>query len=105
MSWIPQNLTTKIEPRARDVIDAFGVIGLLGILVAFFFVEETNPTLYRVAFPAAGIFGCLVLISIVHPASRFAPLLRNRVLLWIGERSYSIYLWHWVVFQVTRSLS
>lgn len=23
-------------------------------------------------------------------------------MLWIGERSYGIYLWHWVVFQVTR---
>jgi len=102
VSWIPQNLTTNIAPRARDFIDGFGFIGLIGMLAAFLYVNEANPTLYRIAFPAAGIFGCLMLTSIVHPASRFAPLLRNRVLLWIGERSYSIYLWHWVVFQVTR---
>lgn len=102
VSWIPQNLTTNIAPKARDFIDGFGFIGLLGMLLAFLYVDETNPTLYRIAFPAAGIFGCLMLTSVVHPASRFAPLLRNRVILWIGERSYSIYLWHWVVFQVTR---
>ena len=41
-------------------------------------------------------------MSVVHPASRFAPVLQNPVFLWIGERSYSIYLWHWVIFQVTR---
>ena len=102
VSWIPQNLTTEIAPRARDFIDGFGFIGLVGMVGAFLYVNEANPTLYRIAFPAAGIFGCLMLTSIVHPASRFAPILRNRVLLWIGERSYSIYLWHWVVFQVTR---
>lgn len=102
VSWIPQNLTVNIAPRARDFIDAFGFIGLLGMMIAFFYVDETNPTLYRIAFPAVGIFGCLMLTSVVHPASRFAPLLRNRVALWIGERSYSMYLWHWVVFQVTR---
>ena len=102
VSWIPQNLTTEIAPRARDFIDGFGFIGLVGMVGAFLYVNEANPTLYRIAFPAAGIFGCLMLTSIVHPASRFAPILRNRVLLWIGERSYSMYLWHWVVFQVTR---
>lgn len=102
VSWIPQNLTTNIAPQARNFIDGFGFVGLLGMLGFFLFMDAANPTLYRIAFPAAGIFGCLMLTSIVHPASRFAPILRNRVLLWIGERSYSIYLWHWVVFQVTR---
>ena len=24
------------------------------------------------------------------------------MLIWIGERSYGIYIWHWIVFQLTR---
>jgi peptidoglycan/LPS O-acetylase OafA/YrhL len=102
VSWIPQNLSADIEKRAQDVIDAIGVIGLLGLITAFLFIDESNASLYRIAFPLAGIFGCLVIISLVHPASRFAPLISSAPFRWIGQRSYGIYIWHWVIFQVTR---
>lgn len=102
VSWIPQNLSADIEKRAQDVIDGIGVVGLLGLISTFLFIDENNPSLYRIAFPLAGIFGCLVLISLVHPASRFAPIISTAPFRWIGQRSYGIYIWHWVIFQVTR---
>jgi peptidoglycan/LPS O-acetylase OafA/YrhL len=102
VSWIPQNLSADIEKRAQDVIDAIGVVGLLGLISTFLFIDQSNASLYRIAFPLAGIFGCLVIISLVHPASRFAPLISTAPFRWIGQRSYGIYIWHWVVFQVTR---
>jgi len=102
VSWIPQNFRVERSRKGQNVIEGIGVFGFIGILATFLLIDASNPAMYKIAFPLAGIFGAAIIASIVHPASRFAPVLQNKVLLWIGERSYAIYLWHWVIFQVTR---
>jgi hypothetical protein len=102
VSWIPQNFKENLSRKAQNFVDGIGFFGFIGILATFLFINAANPAMYKIAFPLAGVFGAAIIMSIVHPASRFAPVLQNRILLWIGERSYAIYLWHWVIFQVTR---
>lgn len=102
VSWVPEQLSRNITSRARAFIDGVGIFGLLGIVAAFIFVQESDATLYRFAFPLVGIFGALIIASVAHPASRIAHVLSTKPVLWVGHRSYGIYLWHWVIFQVTQ---
>ncbi|NDA82965.1 MAG: acyltransferase, partial [Actinobacteria bacterium] len=102
VKWIPRNFTSNIAQGAKNFIDSFGALGFLGLILLFLAVNQDNATLYRIAFPLTAIFGCMALMSLVHPASRIARWVTTAPMMWIGERSYGIYLWHWIVFQVTR---
>ena len=44
----------------------------------------------------------LVIAAAVHPASDVGRLLGWKPLQWIGLRSYSLYLWHYPIFCITR---
>ena len=48
VSWIPQNFTVNVTKQAQNFIDGVGVFGFIGILSCFLFIDETQPTLYKI---------------------------------------------------------
>lgn len=67
------------------------------------FLNEDNPATYEGAFLAAPLLTCVVAYSAMGDrASWLAWLLRTRVMQWLGVRSYSLYLVHWLVFSWMR---
>jgi peptidoglycan/LPS O-acetylase OafA/YrhL len=100
--WTPWRTRAKASRAAGPVLDAIGVGALVALMWFFWRVNEFDPFVYRGGFLLLDLC-CVVLIAVlVHPSARLDRLLGLPPLVWVGERSYSIYLWHWPIFMVTR---
>src|SRR5918994_1553576 len=99
----PWRLGGRIGKRAPMALDVVGLAGLLVLLWTFVNVSEFDSSLYRGGYL---VFACVVagiVLVAAHPATTITSgLLGTRPMVWIGKRSYGIYLWHWPVYLVTR---
>ena len=83
----------------RWIADALFLLGLCMILYAGFgFSEETRFPTYNALVPCLGTG--LLLLSV--PQSRLRPILDNRVMVFLGLISYSLYLIHWPIIVLSK---
>lgn len=101
--WAPGRLRPVAKRSGRWVIDVVG-IGALALLVhRLGTTGEYDPSLYRGGFLVIGLLTAAVIGMAAHPSSVVGRrILGVGFLVWIGVRSYGIYLWHWPVVMLTR---
>jgi peptidoglycan/LPS O-acetylase OafA/YrhL len=101
--WSPGHRTAaprrRIGSFMRDAA-ALGSLALIGWLVVNW--HEFEPMLYRGGFTLVALLSVIVVSVASHPGLLTRGLLGNPAMTWLGRRSYSIYLWHWPVFMLTR---
>jgi peptidoglycan/LPS O-acetylase OafA/YrhL len=75
------------------------VAGLLLSAANLGFPHDRGLPFWVVALPLQNaLVAVLILSLLVHPYSRITTFFSQRVLTWIGRLSYSLYLWHVMVF-------
>jgi peptidoglycan/LPS O-acetylase OafA/YrhL len=64
-----------------------------------------DARLFRGGLFFASFLTVVMIAAISHPGARSNKIIGNRVLVWIGLRSYGLYLFHWPIYQAIRKLA
>jgi peptidoglycan/LPS O-acetylase OafA/YrhL len=111
--WRPWALMRGRAAQSAAGLDVVGLLGLGGLaFTCWRFREVVTGTdsgqhgydlLYRGGFFLVGVCTVFVVMAIAHPRSILGKwIIGQPVLVWIGKRSYGLYLYHWAIFEVYR---
>ncbi|HEX2148631.1 MAG TPA: acyltransferase family protein [Actinomycetota bacterium] len=100
--WSPGHRTAAPRWVGSFARDAAGLACLVAIGWLMVNWHEFEPMLYRGGFTLVAVLSLIVVAVASHPGFVTKNLLGNLPMRWLGQRSYSIYLWHWPVFMLTR---
>ena len=104
--WRPWNAEkSELFPKGKDALLPVG-LAALGILIwantHYTLLMPDADQLFRGGFLITSIATAIVIACVVTPNSNLNSILGLAPFVWVGKRSYGLYLWHWPVFQLTR---
>jgi peptidoglycan/LPS O-acetylase OafA/YrhL len=108
--WRPVAIMRSPLRRRGAVLDLFALLSLVGLGFLVWRVHLVTPDgadlfLFRGGFLVVGVATIFVIAAVTHRKALAGPALGNPVFLWIGTRSYGLYLYHWPIYQMIRKVA
>jgi peptidoglycan/LPS O-acetylase OafA/YrhL len=100
--WHPERLKPQTGNFASAALDAVGAFSLAMVVITFMTVHDYDIALYHGGFLLLSVWTALLIAALAHPAASIGRVVGNPGMRWLGLRSYSFYLWHWPVLELTR---
>ena len=110
MVWRPVAVMRGPLRTKGRLLDLVGLIGflLLAAMVWWMWLigpDGGNPFLFRGGFLLCAIATLMMVAAVTHERAATSKVLSIPVLLWIGTRSYGLYLYHWPIYQMIRGIA
>ena len=86
----------------RLPLDILGIVGLVGLIAIMVLVPKTSPVLFWGGMLLAAVFSVLLLMACLSRKSLFNAVFSLKPIVWLGTRSFGIYLWHFPLFQIMK---
>ncbi len=98
--WPVYTKHSKINPERMSAtqkqrVTIAGLIGLAGLVVMTVCISGTHAFWYRGGLVLASVCTAALIAAITIPGSTLCRIFSAKPLVWLGTRSYGIYLWHY----------
>lgn len=93
LCWPIDRLNASLTAHAARILDGVGIGALLITLLGFFTLPGQSSWTYRGGMFFYSLIGMILIATVVHPGSHMNRWLTNPFFTWIGQRSYSIYVY------------
>lgn len=108
--WRPVAVMRGPLRNKGALFDLAALVGLIGLAAMVWWVPLITPAgadafLFRGGFLVCGILTLMMLVGVTHQRGFSGRLLGSTVLVWIGVRSYGLYLYHWPIYQAIRKVA
>ena len=88
----------EISPRLLKIL-GYASAALM-LLIGYQYAVVEQKFLYQGGFTLIAVLSGVIILAITKLPTFGGRIMQSRILLWWGQRSYGMYLWHFLVFRV-----